>query len=586
MKKNITNLLQKGNLTPKERYLLCVHNEVIKHKTGKAPLTEADEKALESWHAKTNDEAREWNKYNNAWKLSGRAELEAHLVYEFTRTEHFRENLFNMELNFYPFYREAKQHINQLEKMKRVDINGALEIAKKQREQKLKDGKDFEGAVYSLAFEKLSGSDKQKFIKLYPDIEFDTQWLDDEEIITGLFKGKDKLTDQETKEAKEKLAELVAGQAYNKFSKEYQLSHYFACIPILEVAGRWAKAKGIKPTKKYTELEEKAIKGVAKEDKISEDEAKEKLFLENELNEILKNYARDNQTTIEAILKETCLKWLDEENGKDLIEQYTPLFFSKTGLPLLELWIKTKAQARAALQGHIEKGELKTDQDGKIITGESLYNFKHDYKFVKEFKEYADRYDPNLGIVKDPEHEGEFLDRDLVITHTGGIGAFDFKIRGLKGIIEYTHFIKETKKDGEIVIEFTDDKFKNSYREIRDTLTANYASLLAYKEIQEKVSKVFDIDLAEDIKSFLEKVGSFIDQHNEALNMARTGGIYKDGEGYTERGEAGEAFIKRGITLKIDEDLFINKDKIQTDIDTLERWNKQFYEVLGEEYKF
>ena len=72
MRKNLTALLHKGNLTPKERFSLFINNSIIKYKTGKEPLTPADINALENWQAKNNEEVREWNKYREAL-TSGRA---------------------------------------------------------------------------------------------------------------------------------------------------------------------------------------------------------------------------------------------------------------------------------------------------------------------------------------------------------------------------------------------------------------------------------------------------------------------------------------------------------------------------------
>ena len=93
MRKNISSLLQKGNLTPKQRYLLIIQNDIARAKTGKEILTEADIKGLESWHAQTNEEAREWNKYNEGWKLNGRAGIDAEFIYAETKAEHFRKNI-------------------------------------------------------------------------------------------------------------------------------------------------------------------------------------------------------------------------------------------------------------------------------------------------------------------------------------------------------------------------------------------------------------------------------------------------------------------------------------------------------------
>lgn len=78
MKKNISSLLQRGNLKPKERFLLLVANQVSKDRDGKSILTEADEYALsEGWIPANNEEVKEYNRYHEGWMLTGFAELDA-----------------------------------------------------------------------------------------------------------------------------------------------------------------------------------------------------------------------------------------------------------------------------------------------------------------------------------------------------------------------------------------------------------------------------------------------------------------------------------------------------------------------------
>ena len=442
MRKNITALLQKGNLTPKERYLVLIQNDIINATTGKEPLTEADKKALSNWKAKTDSEAREWNKYNEGWKLSGRAGIEAEMIYWQIRAEHFRKFFINMHLTFYPFYRDARKLIESLEKIAVVDINEALKITNKQREQKLKDGIDFDYAVYQLAFESLSKELQEDLKLLYDEVEYDTEYLDNEEIIANLLNDKGELS----KENKEKLAELVADRAYNSYAKEYQLYHYFGSIPILEVAERFLISKGI-DTKKIG------------------DDHPEKY------REIIENYARDNKTTTREILKETLIKWLDEglPHPPLVISEDKNTYSGDTKNPhnfIYAEWIKAKAQAKETLQKLIDKGELKVrertadetrrdkvisdkvDTKGdidnnvyslaniekrakkiaSIITGESLYNFKGDYKFIKFFKERVDNYDAGLGIVydeNDPEQKGQNKDRELLIATKNNKGELN-----------------------------------------------------------------------------------------------------------------------------------------------------------------
>ena len=69
--KDLTALLSKGNLTPKERILLWVANQVSEEKDGKPILTAADKHALvRGWTPKDNNEAREYNRYNDGWRTT------------------------------------------------------------------------------------------------------------------------------------------------------------------------------------------------------------------------------------------------------------------------------------------------------------------------------------------------------------------------------------------------------------------------------------------------------------------------------------------------------------------------------------
>ena len=612
MRKNISSLLQKGNLTPKQRYLLIIQNDVAKARTGKEILTEADIKGLEGWHAQTNEEAREWNKYNKGWKLSRQAGIDAEFIYAETKAEHFRKNIMATELAIYPFYQECLSALQALKEIKVVDINEAIAITKKQREQKLKDGLDFDYAIYELAFESLSDEIRKDILILDQEAEYEPSYLEDEETIADLLNGKEELT----KEAKEKYAELVADRSYNKYAKEYQLHGAFASLPIMDLAKKWAKDKGIKPRPKDYERLEKTEGRLLKEvglnadektkDKIyaeikkkegiqsfTDEEFKEYWALEEYLKEILADYARDNKTTIEAILKKACLKWLDE----GLLDDYTPLVLSEskntysgdTKHPHKEIfkeWLKTKAEAKATLQKLIDKGELKAEQTGqdKTITGESLYDFKGDFKFIKEFKEQVDRYDVNLGLVyadDDPEQKGDNLDRELLIAEKDKDGKpaivsiFGMSLRKIESV--RPHYFKEVEKNSETYLEFKDEDIEKAFKDTRQSLIDGYAKLLAFSEIFKKLDKIYETDLTSfTITPKIKQVSEFIDLHNEFLDTA-----LEDITGF------GVGFgLKYEKPLKTKEDLFINKDRIAPDFNTTEEYGKKFYEILGDEYKF
>lgn len=604
MAKNISNLLQKGNLTPKERYIILIQNDLEKAKEDKGFLTEADIQGLQNWQAKTTAEAKEWNRYNEGWKLSGRAGIEAEFVYAETKAEHFRKSIIATELGIYPFYREHLNALKALKQIKVVDIKEAVEITNKQRDQKLKNGISFDYAVYQLAYENLRDDYKQDLKTLYSEAEYDTEYLDNEEIIANLFNGKDELT----KEAKEKLAELIAERSYNKFAKEYQLYHYFAGIPIMEIAKRWAKEKGIKPSTQDYEWLEKIKEGLKKkgltkevldkvktEQNLTGDFADEEWLLTEKIKEILEQYARDNQTTPKEIIRATCLKWLDEGL---LTKDYTPIFNSKQKNTfsgdtkhqhdeLFKEWLKSKNKAIETLKTLADKGDLeittdKTGQDKTIITGESLYNLKGDFKFVKDFKERADTYDANAGLIyadDDKEQAGEHLDTELIITSTNNkgepsfISLFGRAINSIEQHYETTRFFKETDKNGETYLEFKSEDIEKGFKETRQSIIDGYKKLLAFQIIFKRLSKTYKADLTFLIDKKVEQVSEFIDTHNTYLGNALED-LYGFGVGF--------GLYKK--PLKTRDNLFIEKNKQQADTKTLEEWTTKFEEVLGDDF--
>ncbi len=584
MKKNISSLLQRGNLTPKQRYLLLIQNDIEKTKTGKEILTDADIKGLQNWQAKTNEEAREWNRYNEGWKLGGRAGIEAEMLFMQTLAENYRKNIVAIELSQYPRFRERINALQALKKIKVVDINEAVAITKKQREQKLNDGIDFDYAIYQLAFESLSDEIRKDILILDEEAEYEPSYLNDEETIADLLNGKEELNN----EAKEKYAELVASRSYNEFAKEYQLHGAFASLPIMDIAKKWAKDKGIKPRQKDYEWLEKIKGGLKRKglEKVFEQDIKQKSdeewLLEENLKEILEDYARDNKTTIKKILKETLLKWL--EDGLP----YPPLVISEdkktygedTKLPHNELfkeWLKAKEKAKATLQKLIDKDELKTEETGqdKTITGESLYSFKGDFEFIKEFKERVDRYDANAGLIyadDDKEHKGDNLDRELLIAEKDKDGKpaivslFGMSLKkietGLKPL-----FLKETEKDGEAYLEFDSEGIKEAFTSAVASIKDGYAKLLAFSEIFKKLNKIYEAETDHLLNQRIGQVSEFIDQHNFYLDNAL-------------EDLAGFGLYKK--PLKTRENLYIEKDKIAPDAETKKEWTQRFSEVFND----
>lgn len=82
MAKNITGLLKRGNLKPKDRVKLLLADSISKETDGKALLTEADRYNLsEGWTPKDNEEVKEYNNYTEGVKTLAFSELDAQTTY-------------------------------------------------------------------------------------------------------------------------------------------------------------------------------------------------------------------------------------------------------------------------------------------------------------------------------------------------------------------------------------------------------------------------------------------------------------------------------------------------------------------------
>jgi len=478
MKKNITRLLQKGNIKPKDRVLLLVADDTSRERDGKELLTDADRHALsEGWTPKDNNEVKEYNLYNEGRRNIAFGELDAQTTYLNATNGFLRASKYVSYILYKNYGNYAKEGKTIKESIADRVFNSLLEKDKQGEALNLVLdylGLELDYTIYLYAFE-LAGKELQAdLLALYPDAKTERSYLEQEEIIYNLFNGKDKLSQTD----KEKLAELIADECYNKHFGEWSFSGYFADIPLLEVLNKWGKDNNA-IAKKPEDLTKHL-----KDDKEYKNEGEEVADLFNaikkDLTPKLTAYAKENKREIKDIITETILKWLD----KDLMDEYAPLFMSDkkatcneqdtklTHKEVFKKWLDVKAEATKTIQGLIDKGELKTAKKTRefkkiktlveklaketgqtrpdtpitetktIITGESLYNLKGDYQFIKDFRSQAE----------------------------------DFKIFGALVL-----FLREC------------------------SFVKDYATLLGFLELYKKLSKLFETDLTFKIKDQIEK---------------------------------------------------------------------------------
>ena len=544
--KNLTTALRTGDLRPKERVLLLVQSRIAKDKTGKEILTEADKHALnEGWRPDNNDQVHEYNRYLDGANLMNSAEIDAQTTYLGATNNLLRAGrpidmaVFNDDKGTLDFNKRLLKE--------RLENEGdALELVLKN------SGLELDYTIYRYAFESLSEDLKKDILALYPDAETATQYLDQEEAIADVFNGKDRMT----KEAKERLADMIVASLHNKhadlfaklggandLSDEYFFPGYYAELPALEILSKWAVYNNQMP-KKADDLLRHIPEGKEYADD-SEEVADLFDAIKKELTPKITGYAEMHHTSVGALLKQTLLQWLDEGL---FTKDFTPIWNSdgtdtcngvETKLPqkeVLKEWLKAKRKSEQTIRGLIDAGDLKVEErteeirrfakreEGgleketlsfkrtmKLITGESLYALKGDFTFAQDFKKQAD------------------------------------ELEGLGGLILYLRscsFVKE------------------------------YAALLQFLEIFKRLSKIYEIDVTYGVKKFIadfkgdtEMLNGEIFMIGEKMKMA----IYK---------EHNFTFLSEVII----EDMLINLEKIEPSRERLERHYERFEELFGSEF--
>ena len=544
MKKNIANILQKGNIKPKDRVLLLVADDVSRERDGKALLTDADRHALsEGWTPKDNNEVKEYNLYNEGRRNIAFGELDAQTTYLNATVGFLRASKYISYILFKNIFTKETKTIKEGIANRAIDsligkydietikdtIEGealkdeitkgkpaiilegeANEIALNNKLNKHNEalnlvlgylGLELDYTIYLYAFE-LAGEELQKdLLALYPDAKTERSYLEQEEIIYNLFNGKDKLNQTD----KEKLAELIADECFNKYSGEWSFSGYFADIPLLEVLNKWGRDNNA-IAKKPEDLT-KHLKDGKEYKNVGEELADLFNAFRKDLTPKLTAYAKENKQEIKDIITETILKWLNE----GLLDEYAPLFKSDkketcngqdtklTHKELFKKWLDVKAKATETIQGLIDNGELKTAKRTR--------EFKNLFKLINKELD-KDRADRTLqeNIKKHPLYNIKNLDinaviveetgQDEIITETKTIITGE-SLYNLKGDFNFVKDLREQAEDfkllGALVLFLRECKF------IKD-----YATLLGFLELYKKISKVFDADLTYKIQGYIK----------------------------------------------------------------------------------
>jgi hypothetical protein len=443
--KNLANLLRRADITPRDRILTVVQNGVHKEKDGKGILTESEIHSLtDGWKPKTSQEAREYNKYLELSKLESMMRLDAHMLASRAENLLLRSHLI-IEHVKNKFVNSGNSEDNFL--FKHVSKKDARNFAIQNTYL------DYKTLLHTLTYNNLPKEIQDDLSMLDEYVAHDKKYLEDEVFLYELFGNSKKLTPQNKQILIDRIFSCIYHDGFSKLKSGTEkdgllLLHFFAELPMDAVIQKWAE---------YTHID------------FSEKD-------NDELLNVLEQYAQDKNKTMEAIIKETISRWLD---GSLFLLEYTPLFFSNnhntwngdtklTHKEIFNRWYEELQKTKAYIDQLVSEGSLIIDnidrelcgqmEKVKMITGESLYRSTLDIDFVNDYKKQVSYLLPLTGL---------------------------------------RLFIERYNKPLE-----------------------NLETLKSFRELSEKFSDIFEIDMSEKYEEFVASLDQEIMLLNHSISMA------------------------------------------------------------------
>ncbi len=370
--KDLTKIIQKGNLTPRERALLVIRHDAHLLKTGETLLNEADLIALTSWRPQNNYEVEQYNKIMSLWDLYQKLQIDMQTCYLTTqlalsRLEHSASMVYYRSDSFKP---------------SRPKFNSSLFLEDDAEFRAFfleHSGYEYDRLVHLCTFYSLPEDIQKDVIRLDPYVTSDHKYFLEEEQIARIIGNKKNLTvenvDTLTKTIINSIPwghELRLPNAKISF-KEVIFNLHFAGYPLMEFGRRLASRYNL--TYK------------------NEDELRDNLSEIDDLEYKLEKVVRD------AI------------SDGSFFEEFTPLCMSsdhlthggKTVLPhdeLMKRWIKAKDSVIKTIERYINSGDLEVHDcpmrffeisiNKTFITSTSLEQTKLILPFTKDFASQID----------------------------------------------------------------------------------------------------------------------------------------------------------------------------------------------------
>jgi hypothetical protein len=429
--KDLTKILSKGNLTPRERALLIIKNDAHFIKTGKHLLAEADLVALtKTWKPDNYREAEQYNKYIDLWDMYLKLEIDMQTCYLTTQLTLSR--LEHIATLFYYRKDDPKRHHYDLRTFITDEQDAEFRTFFLQH-----SGYEYDRLVHLQTFYSLPKHIQQDVLLLDPSVTSDHSYFWAEEQIARVVDNKKDLSDTDIDLLTKTIIDSIPwGQEFNllevKISvKQVIFNLHFGSYPLLNFGKRLASRCNIH----YD----------------SEDELRNKLAELDDLKYKLENVVRD--TIKDGSFFDECTP-LCKSDGYLTHEGTTTLSHDR----IMKLWLDAKDLAVQSFECHITSGNLATCEcpirffevslNKTYITGESLYKTDLALPFVNDYLKQIDEMSlysyPTFLIHKSNafdnyQHLLAFKDATIKLSEIIGVNLSDNVSSHLKVIIESTN---------------------------------------------------------------------------------------------------------------------------------------------------
>lgn len=384
--KSLSNILRRSNITPFERVMALVHNDVHREKTGKGMLSESDVYALtKGWNARAS-EVTEYNKYINIAQLESSMYMDAQMFLYRAEVSILRNQ--RVLDTFLP----RARMINDLTGhpfAKDIPVEEGLRFLMQHMHLR------YEKALHIYTFHKLPKEIQDDLLLLDEEIASDEKYLGDQVFLYERF-GNGNILSRQNKD-------LIISKIYSRMYYE----------GVKKIKNSTAEKDGFLLHPFFAELQ---IKDLFQKLVNDAHIAFDKTDTEEGLLSLVEGYARNKNMSIERVVKEKLSQWLDDGL---FVNEHMPLFMSEqfdtwngntknSHNELFMVWHTELQKSRQYFQilfdskklekGVLEKEFLGMTRTTEIITGISLYACNEDADFVKEYKKQIESLLPIANV--------------------------------------------------------------------------------------------------------------------------------------------------------------------------------------------